>query len=370
MRLWRRFVTVIRKIALTAPRGLRDLCGEAFFEELTPEFLWLEATDACPNQCAFCDIGRNVPTKGVLTPLEIEIVLRDLLFERLRVVVVSGGEPTVRKDLDDVLAAVHRARPGAYVVLSTSAVLPERLLPVVRAALDRGTRLEVGVSLDGLASRHDEVRGMPGLFDKVDRALRELAELRRARPESLAVKVGFVISDATVDQMDAVRDYAAGLGLDFNAQWYNQGAYYGNVGRDLLTDGVNIERATRSLPPAPLHALARRVLRGKPLEYSCSTLHNSCLLKCNGDVVPCFNYWNETAGNVRRDAPSAIWRSAGARKTRGVVRACHGCLNSCGVLWSHDANYLARAAFALRHPGSLFETIGLVPAARLRAARR
>jgi len=88
MRLWRRFVTVIRKIALTAPRGLRDLCGEAFFEELTPEFLWLEATDACPNQCAFCDIGRNVPTKGVLTPLEIEIVLRDLLFERLRVVVV------------------------------------------------------------------------------------------------------------------------------------------------------------------------------------------------------------------------------------------------------------------------------------------
>ena len=151
---------------------------------------------------------------------------------------------------------------------------------------------------------------------------------------------------------------ASALGFDFNVQWYNQADYYGNVGRDLLSDTTGLERATRSLPATPLRTWGRRVLRGKPLDYNCSTLHNSCLLKCNGDVVPCFNYWHQTAGNVRQETPSALWKSERAREARRVVRACHGCLNSCGVQWSFEANPVAHAAFYLRHPGSLLEKLG------------
>jgi len=353
----KRLVDILKKIALTSSRPIKRLFGDQFFEDLRPEFLWLETTDACGNQCTFCDIWENKATRHPLTPAEIETVLGDPLFQGLRVVVVSGGEPTLRKDLAEILSAVHRAAPRAYVVLSSSAMLPDRLLSAVRSALDEGMDLEVGISVDGLAARHDQARGVAGLFDKVDRTLRELAELKRLHAR-LRVKIGFVLSDATVDQMDAVSDYAAALGFEFNVQWYNQAAYYGNVGRDLLSDTAQLERATRSLRPTPLRTWGRRVLRGKPLDYNCSTLHNSCLLKCNGDVVPCFNYWDQTAGNVRQETPSSLWKSERARQARRVVRACHGCLNSCGVQWSFEANYIARARFYLRHPGLLLEKLG------------
>jgi len=363
-----RLVAIAKKIALTSPRGVRRLVtrllGERFLDGLTPEFVWLEATNACPNQCAFCDIGQNKATKDPLSPSEIERMLRDPLFKRLRVIIVSGGEPTIRKDLDQILAAVHRAHPRAYVVLSSSAALPDRLVHAVRSGLEAGMNLEVGVSVDGLAERHDELRGMPGLFEKVDRSLRELAELARLHPKKLHVKVGFVLSDVTVGGMEAVRDYATAQGFEFNVQWYNQGAYYGNVGRDLLSNTAALERATRSLPPTPLNDWGRRVLRGRPLDYRCATLHNSCLVKSNGDVAPCFNYWNQIAGNVRQQSPSEIWKSQRARETRQVVRDCHGCLNSCGVIWSQDANYPARLGFGLRHPGLLLQKLAGRPRPR------
>lgn len=342
-------VTIGRKLALTAPRGVRRLFDEALFDGLTPEFLWLEATDACPNLCAFCDIGKNKPSKDHLSPAEIEAMLRDPLFDGLRVAIVSGGEPTVRKDLPEILAAVHRARPRVDMVLSSSAALPERLLLAVQRAMDEGIRLHVGVSLDGIGARHDELRGMPGLFAKVERALDQLAELRRLHPERLSFNVGFVFSDVTVADTPAVRDYAAARGIDFQVQWYNEGAYYGNEGRNLLSKSEALLPVARTFPPSPVNDWGLRVLEGGALDYRCTTLHNSCLIKCQGDMVPCFRYWNDSAGNVRRQSPSEIWRSQDARGVRRKVRACEGCLNTCGVGWSHDADPVKRAGFFLRH---------------------
>jgi hypothetical protein len=92
------------------------------------------------------------------------------------------------------------------------------------------------------------------------------------------------------------------------------------------------------------------------------------LLKSNGDLVPCFKYWDAKAGNVREDTPSAIWKSEAARQTRKLVRDCHGCLNTCGVNWSRDADAIGRLAFQLRHPGltldRLARSVGHNPATR------
>jgi len=348
-----RLMTILRKLALTSPRGLRclvfDCFFDRFFDELAPKFLWLEATDACPNRCTFCDIGKKKPSRNPLSPGEIARMLGDPLFEQLRVVIVSGGEPTVRKDLPDILVAIHRARPEVAVVLSTSAALPEQLLVAVRTALDEGMTLQVGVSVDGVGARHDEIRGTPGLFEKVERALDGLADLRQRYPRRLQVTIGFVFSDATCADTVAVTNYASSRGFELNVQWYNQGAYYGNEGRDLLSQTEALLSVARSFPPTPLHRWGRRVLEGRPLDYRCTTLHNACLVKSNGDMAACFRYWNETAGNIRQDNPSAVWKSQQARQVRATVRACHGCLNSCGVLWSHDANYLGRIGFLLRN---------------------
>jgi len=351
---WSRASTCVggfaRKALLAAPPSLRRALGADFFADLRPDFLWLETTAACSNRCKFCGIGAKVPTGRVMTPREIEQTLRDPLFRALRIVVISGGEPTLRPDLEVILASVHRALPSTRLVLSTSAALPERLVHAVTAALKLGVHLEVGVSVDGIGARHDELRGTPGLFAKVDGALRELRALRREFGARLRVSVGMVISDDTVDQVEAVRRYAKSMGASFNPQWYNQAAYYDNVGSDRLSARARLRQVGQALEPSILTQFALRVLDGSAPKARCTMLFNACLLKSGGDMVPCFTYWEDKVGNVLEASPSTIWASQRAREARKRVMACDGCLNACGVVWSADPDYLGRSRFYLRHP--------------------
>ncbi len=339
-----------RKALLATPPSVRRALGPDFFAHLTPEFLWLEVTAACPNRCKFCGIGDKIPSGRALTPAQIQTALEDPLFRGLRIVVVSGGEPTLRPDLEAILASVHRAVPQARIVLSSSAALPDRLVRAARTALELGVRLDVGVSVDGLGKRHDELRGAPGLFTKVDGALRELRELKREFGSQLRVSVGMVIADDTAAQVDAVRRYARGLRAAFNPQWYNQAAYYDNVGRDRLSARAELLRIGKQLEPSILTDFAVRVLEGRAPKARCTMLFNACLVKSSGDMVPCFTFWDNSVGNVLKDSPSAIWASQRARVERKRVMACDGCLNACGVVWSADPDYLGRSRFYLRHP--------------------
>lgn len=339
-----------RKALLAMPPSVRRALGPDFFAGLAPEFLWFESTAACSNRCRFCGYGERVPTGRALSPGQLERTLRDPVFRTLRLVVVSGGEPTLRPDLDALLGSVHRAVPKARIVLSSSAALPERLVHAARAALRLGVRLEVGVSVDGIGARHDELRGAPGLFAKVDTALRQLRELKREHGFRLRVSVGMVISDDTVEQVDDVRRYAESLGAAFNPQWYQQAKYYDNVGRDCLSARAALSKLGKTLEPTMVTDLALRVLDGRAPKARCTMMFNACLLKSSGDLVPCFAFWESTVGNVLEASPSAIWASQRAREARKRVMACDGCLSACGVVWSADADYLGRGRFYLRHP--------------------
>lgn len=283
--------------------------------------------------------------------------LADPVFRWLKIVVVSGGEPTLRPDLEEILASIHRAVPKARIALSSNAMHPERLLAAVRSALDQKIVLEVGVSLDAMGVAHDALRGVPDLFQKVDYTLRELFKLKRVHGKALRVTAGFVLSDATVAHLEEVRRYVEGLGATFNVQWYNQAPYYGNVGCDRLTKKGELEQAVRKLRPTVLHAVGMRVLRGEAMAFHCSAMFNFCLLKCDGDLVPCFRLWDRKVGNVRQQTPSDIWTSFAAKEARSLVRDCQGCLNTCGVLWSYDANPSGRIRFFLRHPDALVEKL-------------
>ena len=359
MTRWARAATFVegfaRKALLATPPSVRRALGPDFFADLTPDFLWLETTAACSNRCKFCGIGAKVPTGRVMSPHQIEQTLRDPLFRALRIVVVSGGEPTLRPDLEAILASVHRAVPKARIVLSTSAALPERLVLAVTAALKLGVQLEVGVSVDAIGARHDELRGTPGLFAKVDGALRELRELRREFGSRLRVSVGMVISDDTASEVAAVRRYAKSMDAGFNPQWYNQAAYYDNVGSDRLSTRATLRQVGKALEPSILTEFALRVLDGCAPKARCTMLFNACLVKSSGDMVPCFTFWEDTVGNVLEASPSAIWAGQRARQARQRVMACDGCLNACGVVWSADPDYLGRSRFYLRHP-SVFMT--------------
>jgi GTP 3',8-cyclase len=113
------------------------------------DYLRISLTDRCNLRCVYCMPATGMhfaPRDDLLTDEELLRVVRlttELGFRKFR---LTGGEPTVRPNLSELIAAI-KAMPGVEeVALTTNAILLAKLAPKLAAAgLDR-----VNVSIDTL----------------------------------------------------------------------------------------------------------------------------------------------------------------------------------------------------------------------------
>ena len=351
----RKLAQIIGRSAKNAVAGANNLVSRAGNGSLMPEQMVYMVTDRCNSRCVHCNIWKNEPVKDPLTPEELEQVLSDDLFKNIKYVLCTGGEPAVRKDFKDIIFSINKALPRATIQLSTNGLLPDKVIQVVKTGIEHGISFDVGVSLDGIGEPHDKIRGISGNFKKTDRLLRELAELKKNNKNKLHIAAGIVVSDLTIDTLPKVREYAHNLSIELTEAWYNEASFYDNVGKNTFSS--RLIKAVKSQPPSPVQKLWLRALKGKPIKFPCFAMYKFCVLKSNGDMVPCLNYWEISAGNVRESSPSEIWHSINAKKARHHVKLCNGCLNSWGAGWSLEAAYYPMLLFYLRHPSIVMKKL-------------
>jgi len=336
--------------------GIKNLIFRAIGIPLKPKRVVFMVTDKCNSRCAHCNIWKKKPTEDPLTPNEIEEVFSDKLFENVEYVLCTGGEATVREDLEEIYLRLHKALPKARLQLSTNGLLPERVIKVVNIAMKNNIHLDVGVSLDGIGEDHDRIRGIKGNFNKVDQLLHELVKIRKNYKDKLNVGIGIVISDLTLNSLSEVRAYAKKLNIGLVEAWYNESLFYGNIGERNIFNNKLIN-AIKSQSPSPLQELWLKALNGKSIKFSCFAMNAFCVLKCNGDIVPCLNLFDRKAGNVRDQSPTDIWDSDEMKKVRKIVANCKGCLNSWGAGWSFGSSFYPILSFYLRHPQIIIEKL-------------
>lgn len=130
--------------------------------------LSVEITRECPLRCPGCyaygdeHLGGEVTLRGLADYKDNELVSRfmQLIDERRPIhVSIVGGEPLVRyRELNEILPQL--AARGIHTQLVTSAV---RHIPLEWASIPR---LQIVVSIDGLAPEHD-ARRTPATYDRV-----------------------------------------------------------------------------------------------------------------------------------------------------------------------------------------------------------
>jgi cyclic pyranopterin phosphate synthase len=113
------------------------------------DYLRISVMDRCNLRCTYCmplEGLRFLPPEELLTGEEIGTVVRaavDVGFRKFR---LTGGEPTLRKDIVDIVARIRAVEGVGELAMTTNAVLlPALAGPLARAGLDR-----VNVHLDTL----------------------------------------------------------------------------------------------------------------------------------------------------------------------------------------------------------------------------
>ncbi len=132
--------------AVRARRVPRDRFGRVI------DYLRISLTERCNMRCVYCmplARGDGPDAADVLDAAEIELVVRCAARLGFRKVRLTGGEPTLRRDLVDIVRRVA-AVPGIEdVALTTNGVRLPELAPALR---DAGLR-RVNVHLDSLSAR-------------------------------------------------------------------------------------------------------------------------------------------------------------------------------------------------------------------------
>jgi MoaA/NifB/PqqE/SkfB family radical SAM enzyme len=321
--------------------GLRNLVLRKFDSaRLKPVEVIFEVTDACNSRCLHCNIWRKKPTRDILTTNEIREVFSDSLFSDLETVLITGGEPTLRADLAELIVTIHEVLPRINIFVSTNGLFPNRLLKVVKQVNDLGIKVTVGTSLDGIGEKHDLIRGVKGNFERVEYLLQKLKE------DDININVGFVLSDLTIQSFKDVREYLEKLEINSVVQWYDQNQFYDNLGSETFSS--EIFDAVCSLPETPHKEMWLNYLKGKPLNFSCFAMYTFFFLRCDGYVTPCLRFGHMKKVNVREMPPSELWKSEEAGRLRRIVKGCSGCLNNWGVWLSLQSAYIPLLIYKIK----------------------
>jgi len=195
-----------------------------------PFVLVWELTQACELACDHCRAeakpGRH---PDELTTTEGKRLLDEAAaFGDGQLVVLSGGDPLARDDLVELVA--YGTEQGLRMTLTpsgTSSLTPD----CIEALADAGLR-RLAVSIDGGdAAAHDGFRGESGSFDAT------VAAVRAAREAGLPVQLNTTVCASTVDELPAIRELAADLGIVLWSVFFLV-----PVGRGAMLDPVTPER--------------------------------------------------------------------------------------------------------------------------------
>jgi radical SAM protein with 4Fe4S-binding SPASM domain len=306
-----------KRIQLHAWTRLKEI--EA--EEHPLRYLFWETTSLCNARCRHCgsDCERSTDTSDELEAHEIGRV-----FERVAethdpkqvMLAITGGEPTLRRDLYEIMG--HATSLGFSWGMVTNG------LAVNEAHVEKGRESglkTLTVSLDGPEHVHDWIRGRRGAFRRASRAI----ELYRKAGYIKILQITSVVAPRTIPHLNELLSIVRDLGVD---HWRLLGIFPGGragmeFGRDLLMNGEDFVRlfefiaAVRRSRKRPLTYYGEEGYFGLRWEREIRRFFHYCNagtttggILSNGDIMACPSIPREfVQGNVRTDDFVDVWNT-------------------------------------------------------------
>ncbi|WP_137180591.1 pyrroloquinoline quinone biosynthesis protein PqqE [Roseomonas sp. AR75] len=297
-----------------------------------PLGLLAELTHRCPLRCPYC--SNPLELSRAAAELDTETwarVFREAAALGVLQLHLSGGEPTVRRDLPDLVR--HAEQAGLYTNLITSGVMTDaaRFDALMQAGLDH---VQLSVQ-DAEEASADRIGGYAGGH------ARKLAFAALARAAGLPLTLNAVVHRQNLDRLPALIDLALDLGAQRLEVAHVQ--YYGwaLANRDaLLPSLAQLQAATATVEAA------RARLRGRlVIDYVVPDYHAKRPKACMGGwgrmvlavspagrILPCHaaeSLPGLTFPNVRDTSLREAWERAEAftrfRGTAWMPEPCRSC---------------------------------------------
>lgn len=274
-----------------------------------PKTLIYFVTNSCNLRCRYCfnrSAGKR-DTKDELSIDEIEKISRN--WGRVKNLLISGGEPFLRKDFPEICRVFSSNNSTESIHIPTNGTNVVEISKALEMILSecRKTKITVSVSIDGLEDVNDSMRGK-GVFKKSLSALEMLSTFKQTF-DNCKVNVITTITDKNQDGIFPFFDYMSkNYSLDYHAFHPVRGedldpsilpptpGEWTRISSRLLESDRQYFLRNRSNPVSSrLHLNAKRYiyntvarsLSGESWPFKCVAGKEVAVLGAGGEISPC-----------------------------------------------------------------------------------
>jgi MoaA/NifB/PqqE/SkfB family radical SAM enzyme len=382
----------LRYMARTAAGVPRDLANTLVLSRLKairPTVLSYNCTWVCDAQCEMCNNWKHGDRKSDMTLAQLEPALAHSFWGAVENLNISGGEPTTRNDLPEMVELFQRHLPRLRKIgINTTGLTPKRAIPMLTRIVEfcaaKGILISIRVSLDGIGDVHDQVRVVKKGFDKACQTIEAMQALAR-RHDNFSFGIASTIFATNLTDAENILAWARTKGLDvvFNMLRFTDAMLHNkdleeSIGfkqreedfmRKFFLDRVQEESVLSGQSFLYLH-YADMIANGYKRTMPCPFQSQGLLLNPNGDLHYCEN--SEKIGNVLDDAADVLYYKAENLMHRDQLKnkVCPTCLSPCQVnvgamkQFVPYAKFLRRAYKVKRDPERHLETLPVAQQAR------
>jgi MoaA/NifB/PqqE/SkfB family radical SAM enzyme len=339
--------------------------------KLLPLNITLSPSPRCNSRCLTCNIWMK--RENELTLDEWEKVLQSL-GKAPYWFTISGGEPFLYQGVVELAQMVYQFNQPGIINIPTNSILkviPEKVQRIAETCPK--TQIIINLSLDGVGNKHDRIRGVPGNFEKFERTLSALLELRDSLP-NLNLGIHTVVSIFNVKDLDEIMAYADGSGVDqFITEIAEPRVELDTIDLPITPEKEDYEQAIDRLIAhvenrsykgvariteafrVEYYKFVKRVLDEEDQVIPCYAGWASTQIYADGTVWPCCIRADDL-GNLRDHNYDfkSIWFGEAIKKVRASIAAkeCHCPLaNAAYTTMLHDIPTLVRVGAKLTKSG-------------------
>ena len=314
---------------------------------MKPVYLILGLTYDCNSFCRTCfnweQLRKNKEHELSLEELQKTFAtMGEMLF-----IVMSGGEPFLRRDLPDICEMLSTKNGVKQITIPTGAIASDLIARSVESTLERcpTTQIVVNLSIDHIGEKHDWIRGVPGNYEKAKKTYAKLMPLKE-RFDNLTVNVHTCLCTFNAEDLDEMFE---GVRRDFPEISFHSFEMLRGDQPDKNIQPITTERYRELLPKLEAYwnsyqhydsflkfvkIYSRRmelaVLEQETQVRPCHAGYVSGVLDARGEVRMC--ELREPVGNVKDTNYDfgALWTNAESDRQRASIKAkeCH-CTHSC-----------------------------------------
>lgn len=334
-----------------------------------------ELTRSCNLACSHCRASSKCgPYTNELSTVECFKLIDEIVSFSSPVVILTGGEPLLRKDIFEI--AAYGNKEGLRMVMATNGTLltDENVVKIMESGIQR-----ISVSLDGPdAATHDNLRQVPGAFQ------RACEGITKARKAGLEFQINSTITKRNIKLILRIMELAKELGAkahhifllvptgrakdmakdELSAVEYEEALQILAQEKDKSSLEIKITCAphlNRILAQSHRQPAASLTGRG------CMGGVSFCFISHTGDLQPC-GYLDLKCGNIREQGFKQSWLESEVfnnlrdfSKYKGKCGICEF-RNACGGCraraYAKYGDYLREEPYCVYEPKSKINSAG------------